>query len=62
MYTSSPGRWVKLLKGGNMDITNQPRSATAECNKQKVDVLISENQRIMVRKIAVQLGLGHCAV
>jgi hypothetical protein len=29
---------------------------------QKVDVLIKENQRMMVREIIVQLGIGHHAV
>jgi transposase len=64
---ASSVRWVKHFKDGNSDIANQPRcgpprTAAAECNKQKVDELIRQDRRITVREIAVQLEVGHCAV
>jgi hypothetical protein len=50
-----------------MGITNQlqcgqPRTAATECNKQKVDKLLRPDQRIMVREISLQLGVGHHVV
>ena len=60
-------RWVKHLKNRNMDITDQshygqPGSITSERNEQKVDELISEDQRVTVREIAAQVGKGHHAI
>jgi hypothetical protein len=60
MGANSVRRWVIIFKGENTDIANQshcgqPRTATPECSKQNVDVLI----RLMVRETTVQLGIGH---
>jgi transposase len=64
---SSVRRWVKHFKNRNTDIADQTRcgrqrTAATECNKQKVDELIRQDQRITVREIAAQLGVGHHAV
>jgi hypothetical protein len=44
--------WMKHLKDSKRDITDLPRSswprtATTKCNAQKVDTIITENQRVM---------------
>jgi transposase len=67
MSVSSVRRWVKHFKDGNTDIADQPRcdrprTAATERNKQKVDELIRQDQRITFREIAAQLGVGHRAV
>jgi hypothetical protein len=67
MGASSVRRWVKHFKDGNTDIVDQPRynwprTSATERNKQKVDELIRQDQRITVREIAAQLGVGHHAV
>jgi hypothetical protein len=38
------------------------RTATIECNEQEVDALNTEDQRVMIRKIAAQLHIGHTAM
>jgi transposase len=48
---SSVRRWVKYFKDGNTDIADQPRcgrprTAASGRNKQKVDELVRENQRL----------------
>jgi hypothetical protein len=50
MSASSVRRWVKHFKDGNTDIADQPRcgrprTATTERNKQKVDELLTQDQR-----------------
>jgi transposase len=67
MGASSVRRWVKHFKDGNADIADQPRcgrqrTAATERNKQKVDELIRQDQRITVRETASQLEAGHHAV
>jgi len=57
MGTSSVRMWVKHFKVGNMDNIDhqhcgQPRTAATECNRQKVDELIRQDQRITVREFA----------
>jgi transposase len=64
MGTSTVRRWVKHFKDGNTDIADQPRCgrpliAATECNEQKVDELIRQDRKIIVREIAQQLGVGH---
>jgi hypothetical protein len=49
---SSGWHWIKHCKDGNTDTGNwpcidQPRTATTECNKQKVDALVKDDQRVM---------------
>jgi hypothetical protein len=52
----------------NKDIAHHPRcgrprtAATEQRNKQKVEEIIRQDQRIRVREIAAQLGVGHHAV
>jgi transposase len=60
MGASSVRRWVKHFKDGNTDIADQPRcgrprTAATERNKQKVEELIRQDQRITVRETASQL-------
>jgi transposase len=67
MGASSVRRWVEHFKDGNTDIANQsrcgqPRTATTERNKQKVDELIRQDRRITARGIAKQLTVGHHGV
>jgi hypothetical protein len=55
---------VKHFKDGNMDIadlpcSDRPRTTTMECNEQKVDALITEDKGRQLRKIIMQLGIGH---
>jgi hypothetical protein len=57
---------VKCCEDGSRDTfdllgSDRPR-ITIEYNKQRVDVLITEDQRVMVREIVVQLGIGHSAM
>jgi hypothetical protein len=57
----------ETLQNGSWDIANlhcssQPRTDTTECNDQKADVLIREDQCVMVREIIAQLGIGHNVV
>jgi hypothetical protein len=35
---------------------------TMECNKQKIEVLITEDKRAMVKEIVVPCGIRHSAV
>jgi hypothetical protein len=58
---------VKLFKGGNRGIVDlphgsQPRTAASACNKQKVDVLSTEDERMMIRDIVVSLSILHTAM
>jgi hypothetical protein len=53
---------VKHCEDGNGAIANHhsdcTRTTITECNKLKADVLITEDQRVMVREIIVQLNIG----
>jgi hypothetical protein len=66
MGASSVHCWMKCFEDGSRDTydllgSDRPR-ITIEYDKQKVDVLITEDQRVMVREIVVQLGIGHSAM
>jgi hypothetical protein len=58
--------WVKYFKMTTdiIDLchSDQPRIITVECNKQKIDAVITEDKRAMVREIVVLCGIGHSAV
>jgi hypothetical protein len=58
--------WVKYFEDGSRDISDLPCSdrprITRECNNQKVDAHITEDQGLTVKEIIVQLGIGHSAV
>jgi len=67
MGESSVHRWVKHFKDGNMSIQDQPRSgrprtASTECNKERVVEIIQDERRVTVDTIARTLGIGHNAV
>jgi hypothetical protein len=60
--TSSMWCWVKHCKDGKRGIANLscsiwPRTVTIEWNEQKIDVLITEDQSVMV---TVQFGNRYC--
>jgi hypothetical protein len=55
---------VKHFKDANVDTadlhhTSRPRTSTMEYNEQKVDALITEDQRAMTREIVLQPHTGH---
>jgi hypothetical protein len=56
----------KCFEDGSRDISDLPGSdqprITIEYDKQKVDVLITLDQRVTIREIIVQLGIGHSAM
>jgi len=67
MGASSVRRWVKHFKDGNTIIQDQPRSccsrtASTECNNERVDETIQDDRRVTVDTIPRTLGLGHSAV
>ena len=67
MCASSVRRWVKHFKDGNTSIQDEPRSvrprtASTECNKERVDEIIQDDRRVTVDTIALTLGIGHNAV
>ena len=67
MGASSVRRWMKHFKDGNTSIQDQPRSvrprtASTECNKERVDEIIQDDRRVTVDKIARTIGIGHYAV
>jgi hypothetical protein len=56
--------WLKHLNDSKRDISNLPcsswpRTATTECNVQKVDTIITKKPKGDVRKIIAQPGTGH---
>jgi len=58
---------VKHFEDGNTSIQDQPwsgrpRTASTECNKERVDEIIQDDRRVTVDTIARTLGLGHNAV
>jgi hypothetical protein len=58
---------VKLSKDSNINIADVPhsgkaRTAAMTCNNQEVDVISTEDQRMMVREIVVSLGILHTAI
>jgi transposase len=64
MGASSVRRGVKHFKGGNTDIADQPRygrqrTAATERNKQKLDEIIREDEKLTFREIAARLRVGH---
>jgi len=57
MGASSVRRWVKHFKGGNTSIQNEPqsarpRTASTECNKERVDEIIQDDRHVTVDTIA----------
>jgi hypothetical protein len=53
---------MNLFKDNNRDVNDLPhsgqaRNAAAPCNEQNVDVLSTEDQRMMAREIIVSLGI-----
>jgi len=67
MGASSVRRWVKHFKDGNMSIQDQPRSgqprtASTERNKERVDKIIQDDRHVTVDTTARTLGIGHYAV
>jgi len=67
MGASSVRRSVEHFKDGNTSIQDQPRSgrprtASTECNKERVDEIIQDDRHVTVDTIARTLGLGHSAV
>ncbi|PNF36764.1 hypothetical protein B7P43_G11157 [Cryptotermes secundus] len=67
MGASSVRRWVKHFKGGNTSTEDEPRSgrprtASTECNKERVYEIIQDDRRVTVNTVARKLGIGHSAV
>jgi len=63
MGASSVRRWMKHFKDGNTSIQDQPRSvrprtASTECNKERVDEIIQDDRRVTVDTISRTLGIG----
>ncbi|PNF15930.1 hypothetical protein B7P43_G07488, partial [Cryptotermes secundus] len=67
MGASSVRRWVKHFKVGNTSIkdkpwSSSPRTASTECNKERVDEIIQDDRHVTVDTIAQILGIGNSAV
>jgi hypothetical protein len=54
------GKTSKIAAGPSPNFLNggSPRTATTECNEQKVDALVTEDRQTTVRKIT-QFFIGH---